>query len=185
VRDVWSGRDTLGGVISASLDEGDARGWRVAFAVLIPAGYSCKTQQHLLSCFAAERLIKTWGGALRAAFAYPITARKQHLEGAGVFEIHIEPNGSVGSVTILKTTGHTILDAAAITGFRQWRFRPHTIDIVRVPVQYRITLSSVRWGSRSRLKNIGDGDAVVIMAGNAWADKHVAPSWPIGGANER
>jgi TonB family protein len=90
-----------------------------------------------------------------------------------VFEIHIEPNGSVGSVTILKTTGHTILDAAAITGFRQWRFRPHTIDIVRVPVQYRITLSSVRWGSRSRLKNIGDGDAVVIMAGKALADKHV------------
>jgi len=100
-------------------------------------------------------------------FDYPITARKQHLEGDGVFEIHIEPNGSVGSVTILKTTGHTILDAAAITGFRQWRFRPHTIDIVRVPVQYRITFSSVRWGSRSRLKNIGDGDAVVIMAGKA------------------
>jgi len=48
-----------GGVISVSLDEGDARGWRVAFAVLIPAGYSCKTQQHLLSCFAAERPIKT------------------------------------------------------------------------------------------------------------------------------
>jgi TonB family protein len=97
-------------------------------------------------------------------FEYPSAARKEHLEGSGLFEIHINPDGSVAAVRILETTGYDILDAAAIAGFRQWRFRPHTIPIVRMPVQYRIARSSVRWGSRSNLKNIGDGDGVVIVS---------------------
>jgi len=97
-------------------------------------------------------------------FEYPLTARKQHWEGSGLFEIHINSHGSVASVRVLATTGYKILDAAAITGFRQWRFRQHTIAIVRMPVQFRIALSSVRWGSRSNLKNIGDGDGVVIVS---------------------
>jgi TonB family protein len=100
-------------------------------------------------------------------FEYPLTARKQHLEGNGLFEIHINPDGSVASIKTLRTTGYNILDAAAITGFRRWRFRPHNIAIVRMPVQYRISSSSVRWGSRSDLKNVGDGDGVVIVGGRS------------------
>jgi TonB family protein len=80
-------------------------------------------------------------------------------------EIHIKPNGSVESVRVLKTTGYGILDEAAIRGFGRWRFRPHGIKFVRMPVQYRMTLASVRWGSRSNLKDIGDADGVVIVAG--------------------
>jgi TonB family protein len=95
-------------------------------------------------------------------FEYPLAARKQHLEGSGLFEIHINPDGSVASIGILRTTGYNVLDAAAIAGFRQWRFRPHTLPTVRMPVQYRMTHSSVQWGSRNTLKNVGDGDGVVI-----------------------
>ena len=91
-------------------------------------------------------------------------ARKQRLEGSGLFEIHIDPDGSVGSVKTLRTTGHKILDTAAINGFRQWRFRRDSIAVVRMPVQYRIASSSVRWGSRKDLKNVGDGDGVVIVS---------------------
>jgi TonB family protein len=97
-------------------------------------------------------------------FEYPARARDQRLEGSGLFEIHINPDGSVASVKALRTTGSNMLDAAAITGFRQWRFRAHTIAVVRMPVQYRIARNSVRWGSRSDLKNVGDGDGVVIVA---------------------
>jgi TonB family protein len=100
-------------------------------------------------------------------FDYPLIARNQRLEGSGLFEIHINPDGSVASIKTLRTTGHNILDAAAIDGFRQWRFRQHTIAIVRMPVQYRIAWSSVRWGSRSDLKNVGDGDGVVIVGGKS------------------
>src|SRR5438270_12438937 len=60
-------------------------------------------------------------------FEYPLTARKQRLEGSGLFEIHINPDGSVASVKTLRTTGSNMLDAAAITGFLRWRFRAHTI----------------------------------------------------------
>jgi TonB family protein len=95
---------------------------------------------------------------------YPQSARKQHLEGTGMAEIHIQPDGSVASVNMLRSTGHKILDEAAMHGFLGWRFRPHSLTIVRVPIEYRMNFTSVRWGSRSDLKNIGDGDAVVIVA---------------------
>ena len=95
---------------------------------------------------------------------YPQLARKQHLEGAGIAEIHINPDGSVASVNMLRSTGHKILDEAVIDAFLGWRFRPHSLQVVRVPVQYRMSLSSVRWGSRADLKNVGDGDAAVIVA---------------------
>ena len=97
-------------------------------------------------------------------FDYPPFARKQGLEGSGLFEIHINRDGSVGSVDTLRTTGHSILDAAAINAMKQWRFRRDTIAAVRMPVQYRIDRSSVRWGSRKNLKDIGDGDGVVIVS---------------------
>jgi TonB family protein len=95
---------------------------------------------------------------------YPQSARKQHLEGTGIAEIRIKSDGSVASVKMLRSTGHKILDEAAIHGFLGWRFRPYSVNVVRVPIQYRMRLDSVRWGSRADLKNIGDSDGVVIVA---------------------
>jgi TonB family protein len=86
---------------------------------------------------------------------YPQSARKQRLQGAGIAEIHIKPDGSVASVSMLRSTGHKILDQSAIHGFLGWRFRPHSLSVVRVPIQYRMSLSSVRWGSRADLRNVG------------------------------
>jgi len=100
-------------------------------------------------------------------FEYPPLARNQGLEGSGLFEVHINRHGSVRSVQILRTTGHSMLDTAALNGMRQWRFRRNTIAVVRMPVQYRLERSSVRWGSLKDLKNIGDGDGVVIVSGKS------------------
>jgi TonB family protein len=95
---------------------------------------------------------------------YPQSATKQRLEGVGIAEIHINADGSVASVNMLRSTGHKILDEAALHGFLGWRFRPHSLNVVRVPIQYKMRLSSVRWGSRADLKNIGDCNGVVIVA---------------------
>jgi TonB family protein len=95
---------------------------------------------------------------------YPQLAKKQHLEGVGIAEIHINSDGSVASVNMLRSTSHKILDEAAMHAFLGWRFRPNSLKVVRVPIQYKMRLSSVRWGSRADLKNIGDGDGVVIVA---------------------
>jgi protein TonB len=67
---------------------------------------------------------------------YPYAARDQRLEGSGLYRLHIKPDGSVSSVTVLKSTGHVLLDRAAIHAYRQWRFRPGALRTVRVPVTF-------------------------------------------------
>src|SRR5207248_11702338 len=54
---------------------------------------------------------------------YPEAARANGLEGSGTFLLHIRRDGTVKSIDVLKSTGHRILDQAAIAAFRQWRFR--------------------------------------------------------------
>lgn len=55
---------------------------------------------------------------------YPYIARKNHWEGAGIFVMHINPEtGVVRSVTIEKSTGHVLLDRAAIEGFSKWKYK--------------------------------------------------------------
>ena len=98
---------------------------------------------------------------------YPKLARNQRLEGSGVAEIQIKPDGSVRSVNMLRSTGQKILDGAAMGGFSRWLFRPHSLKVVRIPIQYRMSSSSVRWGSRADLKNIGDCDSVVVVGGRS------------------
>ncbi len=67
---------------------------------------------------------------------YPYQARFNHLTGAGVFALHIQSNGSVSSVQVVKSTGHLILDQAAIRAFRRWRFMPGARRIFTTPVTY-------------------------------------------------
>jgi len=77
----------------------------------------------------------------RAAYApppaYPAEAKTQHLTGSGVFALHIRPNGTVERVETVTSIGHPLLDRAAITAFRQWRF--HSDDaswVLRIPIRY-------------------------------------------------
>ena len=73
---------------------------------------------------------------------YPLTARRRHWTGAGTFRCKLRPDGTVSSVEVLKSTGHEILDEAATAALRQWRFKVHGGDLVRVPI--RFTMSGVR-----------------------------------------
>jgi TonB family protein len=67
---------------------------------------------------------------------YPAEAQTRHWAGNGRFALTIRPDGSVDSVKVLKSTGHSLLDEAAITALRRWRFRPGSIKLVRVPLVY-------------------------------------------------
>ena len=68
---------------------------------------------------------------------YPETARKQHLSGNAVFELHIRGDGTVERVVTVRSTGHRLLDVSAVAALRSWRFDP-TIPIktLRIPVRY-------------------------------------------------
>jgi outer membrane biosynthesis protein TonB len=50
---------------------------------------------------------------------YALTARRRHWTGAGTFRCKLRPNGTVLSVEVLESTGHEILDKAAIAALRE------------------------------------------------------------------
>jgi TonB family protein len=68
---------------------------------------------------------------------YPREARERGLSGVGSALLKIDPrSGLVKSVTIAKSTGHEILDKAAIRAYRRWVFIPHTISEAEVPIVF-------------------------------------------------
>jgi len=68
---------------------------------------------------------------------YPIRARREYKTGAGVFLLNIDDQkGVVTSVKIEKTTGLWSLDVACLKALVKWRFKPHTLNKVRVPVRF-------------------------------------------------
>ncbi len=68
---------------------------------------------------------------------YPSAARSQHLTGSGVAVVQVDPrSGQVTSARILASTGHKILDDAALKAFRQWRSKPGASSEVHIPISY-------------------------------------------------
>jgi TonB family protein len=74
---------------------------------------------------------------------YPLAARRQHLTGTGLFFLEIDTiSGAVSHVTVWKSTGHAILDEAAVSAFRRWRFAPHSAVEVSVPITFSMNAKS-------------------------------------------
>ncbi len=74
---------------------------------------------------------------------YPYEARRQKLTGSGVALLLVDRgSGAVTNVQIAQTTGNAILDNAAVSGFRRWRFKPGTVAAVRAPITFTLTGAS-------------------------------------------
>jgi TonB family protein len=68
---------------------------------------------------------------------YPLFARERHWTGAGVALLDIdERTGNVTAARMAATTGHQMLDDAALKAFRRWRFKAGTIKHVKIPIRY-------------------------------------------------
>jgi len=75
---------------------------------------------------------------------YPYEARRQKITGNGVVVLTVDPvSGRVTDVTMEATTGNLILDNAAISGFRRWRFKPGSASKVRTPITFTLTGAGV------------------------------------------
>jgi protein TonB len=78
---------------------------------------------------------------------YPVFAKRYGTEGEVQLKVSISPSGRVDTVTIEKSSGSDLLDKAAVTAVRTWRYHPAvrdgqpvaTTDIV--PVIFRINSS--------------------------------------------
>lgn len=55
---------------------------------------------------------------------YPDFAADQGLEGTVVLRVKVLPNGKPGEVKVKKSSGHGILDDAAVTAAKRWAFTP-------------------------------------------------------------
>jgi periplasmic protein TonB len=70
---------------------------------------------------------------------YPVTARSARIEGVVILEVIIATDGRVESVRVLR--GVPMLDEAATTAVRQWRFAPARLNGQVVPVVMTVTVN--------------------------------------------
>jgi TonB family protein len=70
---------------------------------------------------------------------YPLYARQYHWTGEGLFACHIRPDGTVASVDVLRSTGHAMLDRAAIKALRQWRFQSGDMNAIKIPINFSMS----------------------------------------------
>ena len=73
---------------------------------------------------------------------YSTAARRDSLQGRGLFLIRFDSHsGRTSSVSVIHSTGHAILDEAAVKALRRWQIRPHTYDAINVPISLRSPFS--------------------------------------------
>jgi len=71
---------------------------------------------------------------------YPYEARRSKITGSGVCVMTVDSSsGSVTDATMAQSTGNNILDNAATSAFRRWRFKPGTVSRVRTPITFTMS----------------------------------------------
>src|SRR6266513_41663 len=74
---------------------------------------------------------------------YPYEARSRKITGSGVCVVTVDPgSGSVTDATMAQSIGNPILDNAAVSAFRRWRFKPGTVSKVKIPITFTMTGAS-------------------------------------------
>ena len=80
----------------------------------------------------------------RVRVTYPVEAKIKGYEGRVLLGVEVLASGRVGVVEILESSGHEVLDRAAVRGVRRARFLPATragiavATRVRLPVVFRL-----------------------------------------------
>lgn len=75
---------------------------------------------------------------------YPQEARIRGWQGTVFLQAWVTPSGEVASVRVSQGSGHPLLDGAALTALRRWRFIPArrgrraVASVVEVPVSFRL-----------------------------------------------
>jgi protein TonB len=75
---------------------------------------------------------------------YPYEARSRRITGSGVCVLTVNTtSGSVTGATMAQSIGNPILDNAATSAFRQWRFKPGAVaPRVKIPITFTMTGAS-------------------------------------------
>lgn len=77
--------------------------------------------------------------------AYPNIARRRGQEGLVLLRVEVSPGGNVAAVQVAASSGHPILDRAAVNAVEDWRFQPaqrggqNIAATLEIPVRFRLT----------------------------------------------
>jgi len=72
---------------------------------------------------------------------YPLQSRRQHQQGDVQLGLYINTLGLLDKVEVVKTSGHPLLDQAAVDAVKQSRFHPAYQDKTPVPSHAEVTIS--------------------------------------------
>jgi TonB family protein len=130
-----------------------------AIAVVLLFGTATATSPIILTSpvtITSEQLAKLT--IYKPQIQYPEQVRLRRITGDGFFKLRVQKSsGRVKQVNVLQTTGNDLLDAAAVKGLSQCRFKPgvlrsvkelnpHSYDplasedcLLRVPVSFNLT----------------------------------------------
>jgi protein TonB len=79
---------------------------------------------------------------------YPIASQRRREEGVVMVKVMVETNGAPSAISLASSSGHPLLDAAALEAVRRWTFDPARAAGVPVPslvtVPVRFSLSEPR-----------------------------------------
>ncbi|MBW1699370.1 MAG: energy transducer TonB [Deltaproteobacteria bacterium] len=75
---------------------------------------------------------------------YPRAARRRGLQGRVVLEVLVDTRGRVKDLKVFSSSGHSILDKAAVAAVKKWLFKPavkgdQKVEMwVRVPIRFAL-----------------------------------------------
>jgi protein TonB len=76
--------------------------------------------------------------------AYPLEAVRRQLEGVVLLRLHVAETGAVSHVELIESSGHRILDQAAIDSVALWKGEPATrwgrpiSSVETLPIRFRL-----------------------------------------------
>ena len=85
------------------------------------------------------------GGIANPPPRYPYMARRRGKEGQVLLRVRVTADGNAATVRVRRSSGYPLLDAAAATAVRSWRFHPASrggrpvAGAVDVPVAFTLT----------------------------------------------
>lgn len=100
-----------------------------------------------------QQTVQSAGGAISEAKpdylqnpapAYPEAARRRGYQGTVMLLAHVDKSGMPVRINIEHSSGHTLLDAAALKAVKTWRFSPARLgdmpidSTVRVPIKFNL-----------------------------------------------
>jgi protein TonB len=76
--------------------------------------------------------------------SYPAVARRRGYEGTVLLNVLVDKGGQVAELRVEESSGHAMLDQAALRSVRGWRFEPavrgdEKVSMwVRVPIRFQL-----------------------------------------------